>query len=241
MFFPSTACIVQDKLGASKAAAFDLSAACAGFVYGIEIGCNMIASHLYDNIIVIGAEGLTRFINWENKETSVLFGDGAGCVILSPSENERKIIYCKTASDGSGASILNLPAGGTRLVTNKETINNKLHCIHMNGKETYKSCIRRMTDNITETLEKLNLQISDIDYLITHQANKRIIEAVASKIKIHREKVHMNITYLGNTAAASIPIGLAECMEQNKFKSGDMILLATFGAGLTWGTCVIKW
>ena len=241
MFFPSTACIVQDKLGAVKAGAFDLSAACAGFIYGLHAGYSMVASGLYNNVMVIGAETLTRFVNWENKETSVLFGDGAGCVIISPAENGKEIIHCEVGADGSGASILTLPAGGSRRPASEETVSDKLHYINMNGKETYKACIRNMTDNISSVLSKCNLQISDIDILITHQANKRIIEAISKKLRVPEDKVYVNVTYFGNTAAASIPIGLAECMEQNKFKEDNIILLSTFGAGLTWGTCVIKW
>ncbi len=241
MLFPSSACIVQNKIGATRAGAFDLSAACAGFIYGLHSGYSMVASGLYKNVMVIGAETLTRFVNWENKETSVLFGDGAGCVLISPAEKGKEIIHCEVGADGSGASILTLPAGGSRIPASEETVLNKLHCINMNGKETYKACIRNMTDNISSALTKCNLQVSDIDILITHQANKRIIEGIAKKLRFSEDKVYVNVTYLGNTAAASIPIGLAECMEQNKFKKGDNILLSTFGAGLTWGTCLIKW
>jgi len=241
MFFPSTACLVQDKLGATKAGAFDLSAACAGFIYGLHAGYSMVASGLYKNVMVIGAETLTRFVNWKNKETSVLFGDGAGCVIISPVEEGKEIIHCEVGADGSGASILTLPAGGSRTPASEETVSNNLHYINMNGKETYKACIRNMTDNISGALTKCNLQVSDVDIIITHQANKRIIEAIAKKLRVSEDKVYVNVTYLGNTAAASIPIGMAECMEQNKFKKGDNILLSTFGAGLTWGTCLVKW
>jgi len=241
MLFPNTASLVQDKLKARKAGAFDISVACSGFIYGLQIGYAMVASGLHKNVMVIGAEVLSRFMDLENKETAILFGDGAGCVILSPMENERNIIHCEIGADGKNGEILTLPAGGAMRPASEETVANKLHYIHMNGKETYKACTHTMCNNITEAMKKFNLTIDDVSYLIPHQGNKRIIEAVGKKLKISEEKVHVNVTYLGNTAAASIPIGLCECIEANKFKPEDIILLTTFGAGLTWGSCVIKW
>lgn len=240
MPFPSTACLVQHKLDATSACAFDIFAACSGFIYGLQIGYNMVAAGLYENVMVIGAEALTRFLNWEDKNTAVLFGDGAGCVILS-SMKEKRIISFLMGSDGECSSILSLPAGGSRLPASLETVREKMHSIHMNGKETYKACVNAMTQNILTLLDGVKLNLNDIDYLITHQANERIIKAIVKKLNLQCNKVFMNVNHYGNTAAASIPIALCECMEQNKFKSGDKIVMTAFGAGLTWGSCLINW
>lgn len=240
-FFPSTACVVQHKLKATRAAAFDLFAACAGFIYGLNTGYSMVASGYYKNVMVIGAEALTRFVNWEDKNTSILFGDGAGCVILSPNTEHGELVSFTLGADGHGSSVIIVPAGGSRMPASEETVKNKLHYISMDGRETYRTCIRTMTTSILDILDKQKLELSDIDYIITHQANLRIIEGIIKRLSIPEEKVHINVTYLGNTAAASIPIGLCECIEQNKFKPGDKVLLATFGAGFAWGSCIMKW
>jgi len=239
--FPSTACLVQDKLGATKAAAFDLSAGCTGFVYALVTGSQFIISGMYRNVLVIGAECLSRIVNWQDRKTCVLFGDGAGAVVLSPVPQGSGLLSFLLRSDGSKGPTLVLPAGGSRLPAAKETVEQKLHTIHMDGPEVFKFAVRVMSQASLEVLKDAGLHSSDIDFFIPHQANIRIIESAARRLGLPMEKVLINLDRYGNTSAASIPIAMAEAVHSGRLKKGDHIVMMGFGAGLTWGAAVVRW
>lgn len=241
MMFPATACIVQEKLGAVNAAAFDLEAGCTGFIYAITIGSQFIESGMYKTVLVIGAETLSRILNWEDRTTCVLFGDGAGAVVLRPVANDRGIIACYLGADGAGSSTLTMPAGGSRMPATSETANKNLHTVHMNGHEVYKFATRIVVDAAKKVLEKASLSISDINLLIPHQANIRILESASKKLGLPMEKIMVNIDRYGNTSSASIPLALAEALRQGRIKDGDNIVLVGFGSGLTFGAVSMKW
>jgi 3-oxoacyl-[acyl-carrier-protein] synthase-3 len=239
--FPATACLVQDTLGAAKAGAFDLSAACTGFLYGLSLAAESIRSGAIDNALVIGSETLSRLVNWEDRATSVLFGDGAGAFMLEAGSHPGGVLSSVLRSDGSGASLLSLPAGGSRMPTTLETVKNKQHTIHMNGREVFRFATRVMASATRESLEKAGLGIQDIKLVIPHQANRRIIEAAARSLRIPLERVAINIDRYGNTSAASIPIALCEAVENDRIQPGDHVVMVAFGAGLTWGAQTLKW
>lgn len=241
MMFPATACIVQEKLGLVNAAAFDLEAGCTGFIYALTVGSQFIAGGMYKTVLVIGAETLSRILNWEDRTTCVLFGDGAGAVVLRPVPANRGIIGYHLGADGSGSSTLTMPAGGSRMPTTRDTADEKLHTVHMQGHEVYKFATRIVVDATKKVLEQANLTISDIDLLIPHQANVRIIESSAKKLGLPMEKIMVNIDRYGNTSSASIPLALAEALELERIKEGDNIVLVGFGSGLTFGAVVMKW
>jgi len=239
--FPSTACLVQDRLGAKNAAAFDLSAGCSGFVYALATGSQFITSGTYKKVLVIGAESLSRITNWEDRKTCVLFGDGAGAVVLSPVPTGNGILSFTLRSDGSKGSTLIIPAGGSRRPATRETVDQKLHTIHMDGQEVFKFAVRIMGKAALEVLAAAGLQSSDIDYFIPHQANIRIIESAAKRLSLSMDKVLVNLERYGNTSTASIPVALAEAVQSGRVKQGDHIVMVGFGAGLTWGAAVVKW
>jgi 3-oxoacyl-[acyl-carrier-protein] synthase-3 len=239
--FPSTACLVQDKLGANKAAAFDLAAGCTGFVYALVTGSQFIISGLYRNVLVIGAECLSRIVNWQDRKTCVLFGDGAGAVLLSPVPQGSGLLSSVLRSDGSKGPTLVVPAGGSRLPADKETVEQKLHTIQMDGPEVFKFAVRVMSQVSLEVLSDAGLHSSDIDFFIPHQANIRIIESAARRLDLPMEKVLINLDRYGNTSAASIPIAVAEAVHNGRITKGDHIVMMGFGAGLTWGAAVVKW
>lgn len=241
MIFPATACIVQGKLGAVNAAAFDLEAGCSGFLYVLTIAAQCIASGLYNNVLVIGAEAMSRLINWEDRNTCVLFGDAAAAAVLKPVEDGYGFLSFYLGSDGRGSELLLLPAGGARLPASRETVENHLHSVHMAGAEVFKFAVRIMGDASLEALKRANLTPQDIDLVVPHQANVRIIDAAAKRLGIDREKIYVNVERFGNTSSASVGVALMECVEQGLIKSGDIILLVGFGAGLTWGSAVIRW
>jgi 3-oxoacyl-[acyl-carrier-protein] synthase-3 len=240
MPFPSVAAILQDKLGAKKAAAFDISAACAGFVYGISVAEKFIAGSVYKNALVIGAETLTSVTDWQDRNTCVLFGDGAGAVVLAPVE-KGGIISTYLGSDGSKAGILNMPAGGSRNPATMETVKNRQHFLKMNGNELFKIAVNTMTKAAEVVLQQAGMTFADIDLIIPHQANARIIMAVAKKLGIPEERVYLNIERCGNMSSASTVTALCEAVSEGKVKKGDIILLDAFGAGLVWGACIIEW
>ena len=240
MPFPSVAAIVQDKLGAKNAAAFDISAACAGFVYGISIAEKFIACSAYKNALVIGAETLTSITDWQDRNTCVLFGDGAGAAVLSEVK-QGGIISTYLGSDGSKAQILNMPAGGSRNPATLETVNNRQHFLKMQGNELFKIAVNTMTCAAQVVLKQANMTFADVDLIIPHQANARIIMAVAKKLGIPEEKVYLNIERCGNMSSASTVTALCEAVQEGKVKKGDTILLDAFGAGLVWGACIIEW
>lgn len=240
MAFPSTACIVQDNIKAVNAAAFDISAACSGFIYAMTIAKQFVENKVYKNIVVIGAETLSRVIDYSDRSTAILFGDGAGAVVVSNVEYGG-ILSTHLGADGSGGEFLNIPAGGSKLPATQQTIDNRLHTIRMSGNDVYKFAVRIMGEASIKALESAGLNTSDIDYLIPHQANIRIIEASAKRLKLGMDKVYVNLNKYGNMSAASIPVALDEAYREGKLSKGDNIVLVGFGGGLTWGSSVIKW
>lgn len=241
MPLPATACILQHKLGAKKAAAFDVNAACSGFIYGLAIGDKFIRSGSHKRVLVVGTEILSKFTDWSDRTTCVLFGDGAGAVILERTEEDRGIIETRIHSDGSMWDLLHTPGGGSKNPPSTETIRKRLHYIKMKGNETFKVAVRTLEDLVVATLKHNKLEPSKLSLLIPHQANRRIIQATAKRLNLPMEKVVMNLNRYGNTSAASIPIALDEAFRANRIKEDDYILLEAFGGGLTWGSALIKW
>ncbi|MFH1429236.1 MAG: beta-ketoacyl-ACP synthase III [Candidatus Margulisiibacteriota bacterium] len=239
--FPSTACVVQEKLGAVNSAAFDLSAACSGFVYALTTADQYIRSGMYKTILVIGADTLSKFVDWEDRNTCVLFGDGAGAVVLQPSENESGIIASYLGADGKGGPYLCTPVGGSRKRTDQESLRLKQNCVTMNGREVFKFSTKIIVEGVKKVIEMAGLKLSDIDLLVPHQANTRIINHAVEKLGLSLEKVCVNIHDYGNTSAATIPIALDEAVQDNKLKPGDKVVTIGFGGGLTWGANVITW
>lgn len=239
--FPATACLVQDKIGAYKAGAFDILAACTGFIYALNIGTQAIQSGSQDNILVIGAETLSRVINWKDRNTCILFGDGAGAFVLQAGDEPGGILSATLRSDGSGGDLLSVPAGGSRLPTSPETVAQNLHYIHMNGREVFRFAIKVMAQATRDAIEDANLKMEDIQLIVPHQANKRIIEAAVRSLNVPLEQVVINVECYGNTSTASIPIATCEAYKQGRLKPGDNIVFVGFGAGLTWGAAVAKW
>ncbi len=241
MAFPSTACIVQKNIGAKNAVAFDIEAACTGFLYGLAIGEQFIKSGIYKNALVIGAETLSKIVNWEDRSTCVLFGDGAGAAVLQQVNEGFGILSNNLGSDGTRADYLKQPAGGSRMPSSEKTILNNLHYIHMDGREVFKFAVRIMSKSALETVKNTGYDIKDVDYMVPHQANIRIIKAVAKKINLSMDKVHVNLYDYGNMSVASIPVALDESVKKGNVKAGDIIILVAFGGGLTWGSSIIKW
>lgn len=240
MAFPATACVIQNKLGAINAAAFDINAACSGFVFGIVVAKQFVDSGIYKNVLVIGAEKLTSVVDWDDRSTCVLFGDGAGACVIGKSK-DRRIISHFIGSDGTGANLLKLPAGGSMLPATQDTVKNKLHFLKMEGNEVFKIAIRLMADAANKVIVNAGLECSDIDLLIPHQANMRILMAVAKKIGLPEDKIFLNIERYGNMSAASTAVALVEASQERKIKKGNKVVLVAFGAGLTYGAVLIEW
>ncbi|MGD9141008.1 MAG: beta-ketoacyl-ACP synthase III [bacterium] len=241
MFFPSTACLVQKNLGTRKAAAFDLSAACSGFLYGLTIAKGFIESGTYKRCLIIGAETLTRILDWDDRATCVLFGDGAGAAVVGKVGDGRGIISTYIGSDGSLYELLLQPAGGTRMPASEETLKNKMHHVHMQGNTLFKYAVKAMGDAAMKTLTDAGYSGDELDLLIPHQANLRIIDATARRIHVPKKKVFVNLQEYGNTSAASIPLALDDARRQGVLKDGMLINLVAFGAGLTWGSILMRW
>lgn len=241
MAFPSTACIVQKNIGAKNAVAFDIEAACSGFLYALAIGEQFIKTGVYRNALIIGAETLSKITNWKDRRTCVLFGDGAGAAVLQQVEGGLGILSSSLGSDGFKGDYLTQPAGGSRMPSTIKTILNDLHYIHMDGREVFKFAVRAMSKSALEIIKDVGYNIEDVDYMIPHQANIRIIEAVAKKINLTMDKVYVNLNDYGNMSVASIPVALDEAVKKGSIKAGDIIILVAFGGGLTWGSSVIKW
>ncbi|TEB12082.1 beta-ketoacyl-ACP synthase III [Pelotomaculum propionicicum] len=241
MLFPATACLVQDRIGAKKAGAFDLAAGCTGFMYALVVGSQFVASGSCRNVLVIGAENLSKIINWKDRRTCVLFGDGAGAVVLRQAAPGSGILAQKLWADGSGGEFLTLPAGGARNPATHATVENNMHFVHMRGKEIFKFAVRATGKAAEEVLSLAGLKTADIDFFIPHQANVRIIEAAAKRLGLPKEKVLVNVDRYGNTSTASMPITLYEAVRCGKIKKGNHILMVGFGAGLTWAAAVLKW
>lgn len=240
-FFPSTACHVQRILGAKEAACFDVSAACSGFLYGVEIAQQFIANHTYETILVIGADKLSSIINWQDRNTCVLFGDGAGAAILRYRAGSHGVITTYMGSDGNYGDILHMPGGGCALPVTKENIDQRLNTLHMNGRETFKQAVLSMSHSARQALEAADLTIDDLTCIIPHQANMRIIESLSDRMKIPMEKFMVNLDRYGNTSAAAVAIALDEAHRSGRFEVGDYILLVVFGGGLTFASSVIQW
>ena len=241
MSLPATACILQDRLEAKRAAAFDVNAACSGFIYGLAVANAFIRSGAYRRVLVVGAEVLTKFTDWEDRTTCVLFGDAAGAAILEAVNEDRGILCTKIHSDGSMWDLLHTPGGGSRYPASKETLRKKQHFIKMKGNETFKVAVRTLEGLVLETLDENKLKPSDLSLLVPHQANLRIIQATASRIGLPMDKVAVNLDRYGNTSAASIPLALDEAIRSGRVRDGDYILLEAFGGGLTWASALIKW
>jgi 3-oxoacyl-[acyl-carrier-protein] synthase-3 len=238
---PSTAAIVQNNINAKNAWAFDLSAACSGFLFGLETGSKLIESGKYKTVMVIGVDTMTSILDFKDRETCIIFGDGAGGVILEPSKSDNGIISSILKTDGSGASSLNVLAGGSRKPATEETVANREHFIRQDGKKVFKFAVKRMTEVSKEVLLKNGLSGNDIKLFIPHQANKRIIDATGERCGIPKDRVFINIDRYGNTTAGTIPIALNEAVENKLINNGDYILLSAFGSGFTWGSILIKW
>lgn len=241
MAFPSTACLVQKNLGCVNAAAFDLEAACSGFIYGIATAYSFIKSGLYKNILLISADTLSKITDWTDRNTCVLFGDGAGAAVISEVPLEKGVKAIDIGADGNGADFLTQPAGGSHIPASSESVEKRLHYIHMDGNSVFKFAVKIMDEASRKVLEKSGLKSDDIDCLIPHQANIRIIESARKRLGVEKSKVFVNLDRYGNMSSASIPVALDEAVKSNKIKDGDNILLVGFGGGLTWGSCILKW
>lgn len=240
MQFPSTACFVQEKIGAKKACCFDISAACAGFVYGIVTANGFISQGIYRNALVIGAEKLSSITDWKDRNTCVLLGDGAGAVVLAE-VNEGGILSSYLGSDGAQADLLYLPGGGSKNPATYKTVRDRMHYLKMRGSELFKVAVIKMAESVQKALERANLSCKDIDWLIPHQANMRILLATAKRIGLSRKKIYLNIERYGNMSSASTATALCEAVREKKIKKGDIVVLDAFGGGLVWGACVIRW
>lgn len=241
MMFPSTACILQDKLGAKKAAALDVSAACTGFLYGVTTATQFIANGFYRYILVIGVESLSKITNYEDRNTCVLFGDGAGAAVLGPVPEGFGFKAFDLGADGAGGTLLNLPAGGSRLPATAETVEQGLHYMYMAGSEVFKFAVRVMNSATETVLQKAGLDKENIDLLVPHQANLRIIEAALKRFGLSEDKVAINLDRYGNMSSASIPVALDEAVQAGRVKEGDNLVLVGFGGGLTWGAALLTW
>ncbi|MDE3091380.1 MAG: ketoacyl-ACP synthase III [Chloroflexota bacterium] len=239
--FPATACLVQDALGAERAGAFDLEAGCSGFMYALTSAAAMIRSEMYNTILVVGAETLSRVVDWNDRATCVLFGDGAGAVVLRGSDEPGGVLASILGSDGSGGELLMVPGGGSKHPTGPDTVLSKMHTIKMSGREVYRFATRVMASASRQVAEQAGWSLDKIDLFIPHQANVRIIDSAARALRLPPEKVFVNLDRYGNTSAASIPIALCEAIAAGKIKPGDHLVMVGFGAGLTWASCAIEW
>jgi 3-oxoacyl-[acyl-carrier-protein] synthase-3 len=239
--FPATACLVQDQLGATKAGAFDLLAACSGFIYATNMAAQAIRSGSIKNALVIGSETLSRFVNWKDRNTCILFGDGAGAFVLQASEKLGGVYSAVMHSDGSGGDLLTLQGGGSRYPATEATIQQGKHFIEMDGKEVFRFATRVMAQATREALDAAGMTLDEIEWIIPHQANIRIIEAAARGLKLPMDKFIVNLERYGNTSTASIPIAAVEALEKGQIKPGDKIVFVGFGAGLTWGALTAEW
>ncbi len=241
MGFPATACFIQHMIGARNAAAFDISAACTGFVYGLAIASSMIASGLAGNVLVIGAETLSRIMDWKDRNSCVLFGDGAGAAVVSREGKGGTIVDCMIRSDGSNTDLLYMPGGGSRHPATEDTVRERMHYLKMTGKGLYKEATSSMADAVKEILARNGLGVGDMDLLIPHQANLRIILSTAKKLEISPEKAYVNIDRYGNTSAATIPIAMTEAHAEGLLRPGSNVVLVAFGSGMTWGAALLRY
>ncbi len=241
MIFPATACVLQERLGVKGKASFDLEAACSGFLYGITVGSQFIATGMYDNVLVVAAEALSKIIDWKDRSTCVIFADGAGAAVLQPSLDNSGIISSYLGADGAGADLVGVPAGGSRLPASQETVRERQHYMKMRGNGLFKKAVKAMVQAINVSLEKAGLTYDQIDFFIPHQANIRIINPVAKRIGLDKDKVYINLDKYGNMSAASVAVALDQAVKEGKIKKGDKVLLTCFGGGITWASLVIEW
>ena len=242
MPFPSTACILQDKIGAKTVCAFDVNAACCGFIYALTMAKNFVENNTFKKVLVVAADTLSRIVDWTDRTTCVLFGDGSGAAVIGRAVDDRKVILGSyLGADGSAWDLLNMPGGGSRFPTTHKTVDERLHFLKMNGNSVFKLAVRAMTNAAETVLAKCSLKNEDVDLVIPHQANLRIINALAQRLNAPLEKVWINVTRYGNVSGASVPIAMAEADASEKLKDGQIILLDAFGAGLTWASAIIRW
>ena len=239
--FPATACLIQDQLGATKAGAFDLLAACTGFIFAVNMAAQSIRSGSIKNALVIGTETLSRFVDWKDRSTCILFGDGAGAFVLQASEQPGGVLSAVMHSDGSGGDLLSLPGGGSHFPANQGTLEDGKHYIHMDGREVFRFATRVMGQAAREVLERAGLTTEDVQWIIPHQANYRIIETAARYLKLPLDRFVINVDRYGNTSTASIPIATVEALQKGQIKNGDNVVFVGFGAGLTWGALAAQW
>ena len=240
MPLPSTACLVQEEIGAQNAACMDIAAGCTGFLYGLVVAAHMVSLGAYRNALVVGVDVLSRITDWEDRKTCVLFGDGAGAVLVEPSFNEPRILSFTLGSDGSKSELLHIPGGGSRIPVTEESLRKNLHTIKMDGRAVFQMAVRKMTDSILEVVEDSGYSLEQVGCLIPHQANVRIIESVCRRLSYPLERVAVNIREVGNTSAASIPLALLWAEKNGMVKNGGLCVLAGFGAGMTWGAACIR-
>ncbi len=240
--FPSTACVLQEKLGASRAWGFDLGAACSGFTYALTVGAQMIATGAHDHVLVVGADTMSSIIDYTDRTTCILFGDGAGAVVLSPAgEDDPAIMDFAHEIDGSGGPSLCMPAGGSRLPASHETIDTRMHYVKQDGQAVFKFAVRKTEEISRRVLDRNGLQPADLDLFVSHQANRRIISAAAERLGLPESKVIINLEQFGNTTGATIPLALGTAVADGKLKRGDLVLLASVGAGFTVGAVLLRW
>jgi 3-oxoacyl-[acyl-carrier-protein] synthase III len=241
MIFPATASLVQDRIGATRAGAFDLSAACSGLIYGMAVAAQFVSTGMYGTILVVGAEALSRIVDWTDRSTCVLFGDGASAVVIQPVADASGFLSFYLGSDGSGGDLLKIEAGGSRLSPSCRTVQDGQHFIKMNGSEVFRFAVTVVADAGHAALRRAGLTIKDVDLFVPHQANNRIVDSAARRLGIDPEKTFSNVERYGNTSAASIGIALAEASQTGRLKRGDTALLVGFGAGLSWASAVLRW
>jgi 3-oxoacyl-[acyl-carrier-protein] synthase-3 len=239
--FPSTSCCLQKQIGAVHASAFDISAACAGFVYALSIGQSVINSGAAKTVLVVGAECLSKITDYTDRATCILFGDGAGAVILQNNKEKHQILDTRLVSDGTYTDVLIIPGGGSKHPATIESVQERLHYIRFKGREVFKLAINTITNLVIETAQRNGFAVQDIDLIIPHQSNLRIIEATMERLKLPMEKAFVNIDKYGNTSSASVPIAIDEAQQEGRLKKGDLVMLVAFGGGLTWGSCVVRW
>lgn len=241
MFIPSTACLLQERIGAKRVSAFDLAAACSGFLFALSVGDQFVRSGSCRYVLVVGSEVMSRIMDWTDRSTCVLFGDGAGAVVLEATDEERGILSCHLHSDGALWDLLHVPGGGSRCPPSQEGLHKRSYFMRMKGNELFRVAVRMLEDVAEEALSANGLKVPDIDLLIPHQANARIIMAVAERLGISSEKIVLNLDRFGNTSAASIPLALDEAVEKKRVDEGDVLLFLAFGGGLTWGSAMVRW
>ena len=240
MPFPATSCILEDRLGAANAATFDLEAGCSGFVYGLSVASQFIETGMYDNILVVGAETLSKIMDWEDRNTCVLFGDGAGAAVVQ-SVDKGGFMSFDLGSDGSGGDSLYMPGGGSLHPATEKTVNDRLHYIKMEGNQVFKFAVKRMSQSSIDVVNEAGFEPEDVDLFIPHQANTRIINSAAKRLNLENDEVYVNLPEYGNTSSASVPIAMAEARNKGLIKNGDKIVLVAFGAGLTWASAFLEW